>query len=142
MTADPVGDDVLARLARLWNDILRGDIVSTPTEALIAALVRLDLAVVPRAQTVKTDGWPAPMVTVGSLVHAASEHAAEHRWAQADALLLHAAMYRPSPRELATYRAVLSAMELVHAAGRDSEPLAAVADQAYVALVDRLGSGP
>ena len=138
MTADPVGDDVLSRLADTWAAKTKGG--QTPTGALVEVLFGLDLAIVPRAQTVKTGGWTPPVVTVGSLVHAASERAADLRWAAADALLLHAAMSCPSIPEMATYRAVLSAMELLHAAGREAnlEALAEVAGQAYTALVDRL----
>lgn len=87
--------------------------------------------------------WTPPMVTVASLVEAAAEHAAAGRWTHADALLLHAAMHA-GVRELATYRAVLSAMELLDGAGRAAnlEALAEVAETVRARLCDRFTNGP
>jgi hypothetical protein len=88
-------------------------------------------------------GWTPPVVTVASLVEAAAEHAAARRWAHADALLLHAAMHADGHR-LATYRAVLSAMELLDGAGRAAnlDALAEIAETALAVLRDELTNGP
>ncbi len=60
MTADPVGDDVLTRLAdALAVEFRDDDLNNSPATRMKVALFAMDLAVVPRAQTVKTDGSPA-----------------------------------------------------------------------------------
>lgn len=83
------------------------------------------------------------MVTVESLVAAAAEHAEARRWAHADALLLHVAQFARTP-EVDAYRAVLSAMELLHGAGRTSnlEDMIAIADEIRIRLVYLLAHGP
>lgn len=105
---------------------------------LRAVLAQTCLELVP-----SPDGWTQPVVTVASLVEAAAGHAEDQEWAAADALLRHAAGAANGPR-LGTYRAILSAMEMLAAAGRteDLERLAAVAGEAQVELYDELVRGP
>lgn len=123
---------------RLALALFACDVTGLTPDMLRVALAQTCLELVP-----SPDGWTQPMVTVASLVEAAAGHAEDHEWAAADALLRHAAATANGPR-LGTYRAILSAMEMLAAAGRteDLERFAVVASEAQAKLYDELVRGP
>ncbi len=143
MTADPVSDDVLSRFADTWAAKTRGG--STPTQALVEVLFGLDLAIVPRAQTVHDDApvTHGPAVTLAALFDKAAKLVDQHQHDQAAVLLDVIDTYGGHP-VLAAYRALVDVLaELDRAGCGMDETVWAVEAHIRARVLDHLnGKGP